>query len=469
MKTATKTKMKKEEFEFCKVCRINHDNGRRHNYFPSHTKALSSLFSRFHKKVADVRSFLKNPVLLRPEHASRHRLWCVFCDSDIDEVGSNISSNNAIRHLASEYHLKNLKHFLWKYGGGMERMDSFRILEEDLAMWVKRCEALKKEAASSTEGARGLLDNVPNDIQPNCGITNNFENSSFQFVESGSISHDVMPLQYSTKEDCEVNRSEAFQVANAGLHFSAVASSLRLAVQYESNAGKCENIAAYGGSQCPNSSTQRTSLANGHANNNWAYINKVKASGSSSSMDPGFQNLSRLPAWDVEESEGNVHSGVPPPWLDATEGVNINSVFSSSMTFRKSSKMNPKRVGAAWAEKRKRELEMEKRGEIATNGSDANWLPNFGRVWQSGTRKESRKEFVKEKYKLPKEETPLEGLAKIQPYISKRMKRDPIGGSSEGHVESARSSSRMMAAGSNGRSTNISKASTALTSHLIYS
>jgi hypothetical protein len=58
-------------------------------------------------------------------------------------------------------------------------------------------------------------------------------------------------------------------------------------------------------------------------------------------------------------------------------------------------KLNPKRVGAAWAEKRRAELEMEKEGEIVPITSDSSWLPNFGSVWQSGTRKESRKEFEK--------------------------------------------------------------------------
>lgn len=48
-----------------------------------------------------------------------------------------IISGNAINHLASAEHLKNLKHFLWKYGGGMDSVDKFRILEADLAKVFK--------------------------------------------------------------------------------------------------------------------------------------------------------------------------------------------------------------------------------------------------------------------------------------------------------------------------------------------
>lgn len=44
-----------------------------------------------------------------------------------------VNSYNAINHLASADHLKNLKHFLWKYGGAVDRLDTFRILEADVA------------------------------------------------------------------------------------------------------------------------------------------------------------------------------------------------------------------------------------------------------------------------------------------------------------------------------------------------
>lgn len=42
-------------------------------------------------------------------------------------------SEKGIRHLASADHLKNLKSFMWKYGGGMNKIDRFRFTEADLA------------------------------------------------------------------------------------------------------------------------------------------------------------------------------------------------------------------------------------------------------------------------------------------------------------------------------------------------
>lgn len=129
-----------------------------------------------------------------------------------------------------------------------------------------------------------------------------------------------------------------------------------------------------------------------------------------------------------EEAQGNVHSGSAPPWLDSSEQSQLDSGQKPSASFvtlhnnsGRSRKLNPKRVGAAWAEKRKMELELERKGEIVKSTYDADWLPDFGRVWQSGTRRASRKEFEMEKEKLPNGETQSEMTTEVQPYVSKRM------------------------------------------------
>lgn len=87
-------KKKKNEFEFCKVCRFHHDHGPRHKYFPRHKELLSAFLNRFRSKIADVRFFLKNPSFLRPQEESQNRVWCVFCDEDIVELGSSFAWYN---------------------------------------------------------------------------------------------------------------------------------------------------------------------------------------------------------------------------------------------------------------------------------------------------------------------------------------------------------------------------------------
>lgn len=154
------------------------------------------------------------------------------------------------------------------------------------------------------------------------------------------------------------------------------------------------------------------------------YRDERTSNGGSSSR--GSENLSRISPRVCEDATGNVHSGAPPPWLNASEENLFDGRLKPALGLQsgKSSRLNPKRVGAAWADRRKIELEMEKRGEIVSNNFDANWLPNFGRVWQSGSRKESMKEFEVESQNSPKVESHSETPMQLQPYLSKRMRRD---------------------------------------------
>lgn len=44
----------------------------------------------------------------------------------------NVGSANAIHHLASVEHVKNLKHFFWKNGGAMDQLDKYMFSDDDL-------------------------------------------------------------------------------------------------------------------------------------------------------------------------------------------------------------------------------------------------------------------------------------------------------------------------------------------------
>ncbi|XP_058194458.1 TITAN-like protein isoform X1 [Rhododendron vialii] len=422
------------QFEFCRVCRLNHDQGRRHKYFPNHAKSLSSLLSRFQEKLSDVRFFLKNPSPLRPEHASRNRLWCVFCDSDVVEAGSSFACGNAINHLASAEHLKKLKSFMWKHGGGMEKLDSFRLSETDLAKWDKKCTSLLSEAAS--EGSRAPLIGPSNDIhnELNSECIDSFQENTNHFLGS-KFSNSVMPLQSYTNERCQVSHSEISDVKKVGPLPHDANAYLPAGTQYDTHSWAPKYLTGYMDSQQPMVFNGGNFAANFYPSSEWMYQahpDERMVNGESSSQ--GLHNLTQISAAVQEGAKGNVHSGAPPPWFDATEenlrnskltdGLGKNNLASSLKKSGKSQKLNPKRVGAAWAEKRKIELEMEKRGEIATDNFDVNWLPNFGRVWQSGSRKESRKEFQVENKNSPKGETQSETLIEIQPYVSKRKRTE---------------------------------------------
>ncbi|XP_054795666.1 TITAN-like protein [Prosopis cineraria] len=418
---------KKGEFEFCKVCNLNHNQGLRHKYFPSHKKSLSTFLSRFRKKFSDISFFLKNPTILRLEHASRNRFWCVFCDTDVDELASSFACANAINHLASVNHLKNLKQFSWKYGGAMDQLEAFTVSDADVAKWEKKCMTLQKEAVLSSEECHGEVSGTSSDIhnQFNHGNIDKFDITYSHSVNSHP-SNSVLPLQYHTNE-CQVSNSGISGTSNACVlpyyntsSLLSETSSGANSFHYKDFVGSCHALRCSGrqwsGDGC--SSTDE--------------VPRDRRMLSKESSCEGLPDPIPFSYGCAEKVGSNVPSEAPPPWL--TDGLHIHDkpilgdLDSSLNKSRKSRKLNPKRIGAAWAERRKIELEMEKRGETVRKEYDANWLPNFGRLWQSGTRKESRKEFEREKQKLFRVEVEPEIPIKIQPYVSKRMKMDNNGG-----------------------------------------
>ncbi|KAK1281518.1 hypothetical protein QJS10_CPB22g00636 [Acorus calamus] len=264
-------------------------------------------------------------------------------------------------------HMKKVKEFLWMQGGGMDRADSFRISKEDLAKWEKGCRALNKATASSScEGTYGPLPGPTEDIQfHKCSFGGNHQIGALANID-GQWGDRLVCFEY------EQNWLDEVELAflTTGLL---------------------------------NNQGQKTDIREG----------STKA----------LQNLKQL-STICGEHIGNVHSGAPPPWLDDEEkGYNTYLVPPSGHEVKphKSHNLNPKRVGAAWAEKRRRELEMEKNGEIAIDPCDKDWLPNFGRVWQTGSRKDSRREFEMEKQKSVKVDSHAQTSLDVQPYISKRM------------------------------------------------
>ncbi|KAG0478429.1 hypothetical protein HPP92_013148 [Vanilla planifolia] len=388
-------------------------NGRRHKFFPAHVRAIADALSHFSKKLADIRFFVRNPMLLRPEHSSLCRIWCIFCAVDIHEIGGSFVCGNAISHLGSNEHLTNLKRFLWKHGGGIDRVDSFRISETELLKWEKGCENLK--IAASNEGAIGPVLKTSKDIQfqyeLNSSKTDNYEIPSRSYFSS-NVSLPVLPLQSYTNENDWLCHPIG-NVSSTSAHVEHLSASVPILgnVPLLTMLGKLEKEILRG--------------------MQWMFrvliICKVML------LKQCFRStVAPMQAQIVLPSDGcqpNVHTGGFPPWLDTSDqhenslvnyGTDVKNLSLSAQK-GKSRKLNPNRVGAAWAEKRRIEIELEKRGEIIRNSVDDNWLPNFGRVWQAGTRKESRKQFEIENHKLLKSEMSSKSSFTLQPYISKRM------------------------------------------------
>ncbi|KAL6508530.1 hypothetical protein OROGR_023241 [Orobanche gracilis] len=418
-----KTKNKKDnneqlQFDFCEVCRLNHNQGRRHNYFPSHKTALSTLLTRFQSKLFDVKFFLKTPTPICPEHAHQNRLWCIFCNCDILELDGFFARGNEIQHLASLEHWKRVKGFMWKYRGGMDRVDLFRIGEVDYAKWEKKCRTLKTEM-EKTESIRpvvGPSKNIHTELNANSvNCFHKIDIDSHNFC----IPNGVVPLHSYTNERTQASCSVP-SVSQAGPSSHNMRGSIQ--VQHpQYSTGYTDN------QHCSKSVAMECS-SYGYLSNGSVHSGVRIANGENAST--GVMNMTQISPTAKQNLEGNVHSGAPPPWFDTTNENQLDSALKAehddlvASKARKSSKLNPKRVGAAWAEKRKLELELERRGGLVNNNYDAKWLPNFGRVWQSGTRKESRKEFQTQNKASAKAHNQTEILMPLQPYVSKRMRRE---------------------------------------------
>ncbi|TMW90177.1 hypothetical protein EJD97_016108 [Solanum chilense] len=408
-----------KQFEFCVVCKLNHNQGRRHNFLPNHKKALAAVLSRFQSKLSDIRFFLKNPIPLRPEHASLNRLWCIFCDCDILELDSFYASDNAIRHLSGADHMKKVKGFLWKYGGGMDKVDTLRITETDFSKWEKKCNLSKRGALDG--GSRAMSIGPSNDIQnkTNSDYLNCFEKDNVHALNV-DVSNSVVPLQNYTDERSQIFENKMHGVTN-GPNMRSTSMGVQLGEDAcsssgLSNAQKILGFHAAASHEC----------LNGGSGTSDGRMSK----GMKSSL--GSPSITQISLTFQEDSLGNVHSGAPPPWFNAVEKSQLDFVSNPGRSDpfppnqKKKSKLNPNRVGAAWAERRRVELELESKGELVTNTFDVNWLPNFGRVWQSGTRKESRKEFQLENHKSSEVESQSQSRVQLQPYVSKRKRKDPV-------------------------------------------
>ncbi|GER32178.1 HORMA domain-containing protein 1 [Striga asiatica] len=455
-----KMKMKRksnepQQFEFCDVCRLNHNQGRRHNYFPTHKASLATLLTRFQSKLTHVKSFLKSPTPIRPDFANQNRLWCIFCNCNILELDNPFSCGNVIQHLASVEHWKRIKGFMWKYGGGMNSVDLFRISESDYAKWEKKCRTLETEAAKaeSIGPVTGPPKNIHNELHAdsvNSLQKDNIDSCNF-FISNG-----VVPLHSYTNERTQTLCSVS-SIPDAGPSSRNIPGSLQR-VHAQDPKENMDNLhcSTYHARECSSYGYLRdravnagVRTANGENTSPvpscfllpeacvlLQLINLVCLSSWVIVFFCSFMqdriNLTRISSSSKEALEENVHSGAPPPWFDATNGNQLNDVLKTeekdllSPKARKSSKLNPKRVGAAWAERRKLELELEKRGELVKYSYDANWLPNFGRVWQSGPRKESRKEFQMESKASPKTAEQTEIVMTLQPYIGKRKVKSHI-------------------------------------------
>ncbi|KAJ7528540.1 hypothetical protein O6H91_15G007400 [Diphasiastrum complanatum] len=428
-----------KDFSFCQVCRRNHNQGRGHRYSAKHKECLAQFLSRALNKIQDVRFFLENVQRLRDEDRYRNKFWCYFCEEEVGEQGSLFACSNAIKHLSSSKHVDSVIRFCSKHGVDLQKQQLYLFSEKEFTKWEELCRLSSSSLVFCGGGMQSQNSNHIH-LEQSCIDRDSFPKFSFSTGFSSVSSISVQPLPvFKDRIFQEVNptagssndglTTQSFSTQKSFIGPHDVAKS-KLVIQKT-----CQDVgldeAATTDEQKDYSSISSLSW-DCHSNKKYENVHP-------SNKTQGAQ-IQRLSVGHVTSmsrtfsASGDVHSGALPPWamLDEAKNevqssdTNINSRNAPALSRTQERKLaklrNPKRVGAIWAERRRVELERQGKGESQWQevSDGTTWLPSFGRVWQSGSRRESRKEFEAEKRlerksKFARAETP-----QFQPYVRKR-------------------------------------------------
>nr|XP_046241327.1 coiled-coil domain-containing protein 84 [Scatophagus argus] len=322
---------------YCAICRQTTFTGKGHIFGKNHQSRLRVVLLKFLEKVKEARRTLKKPQVDKFD-CTQHKqtFWCYCCGLEIER---NVTDGNMtvlygglIEHMATPEHRKNTHKFWWDNKADPKLRDKVIITEEER-------EKFKAEVANALES----------------------------FVEKED---EFLKQQADNIRAQERHRQEVLQSLlerDAELEFAG------------SNGTDVYPEDAVSARFTPQGSDRQagSSLLNSVAEAPWTAVG---------------QGLTFIGYQDSSNS-GNVHTGAVPPWLqdDPLEGTSGAAAhpeigpslqdFLKQKEQEKLRKLPPNRVGANFDH---------------SSHTDANWLPSFGRVWNSGRRWQSRHQFRQE-------------------------------------------------------------------------
>ncbi|KAM3611023.1 uncharacterized protein V6R79_012558 [Siganus canaliculatus] len=322
---------------YCAICRQTTFTGKAHIFGKNHQSRLRVVLLKFLEKVKEARRTLKKPQVEKFD-CTQHKqtFWCYCCGLEVER---NVTDGNMtvlygglVEHMATPEHRKSTHRFWWENKADPKIRDKVIITEEER-------ERFKTEVEKALES----------------------------FVE---------------KED-EFIKEQADDIRAQERHRQELLQSLLE----------------------PDAEPEFTGLNGTDVSAKDAVSSQVAPQGSKRLAGSGFvasvveapravvgQGLTFIGYQDSSNS-GNVHTGAVPPWLqddplEGTSGASTHSEIGPSLQEflkqkeqEKLRKLPPNRVGANFDH---------------SSHTDANWLPSFGRVWNSGRRWQSRHQFRQE-------------------------------------------------------------------------
>jgi len=112
-------------FAYCRVCRSNHNNGKGHKYQKKHKLALEKTLLKQAQIVSEYKLLSTNENM--PPTTENTITWCIFCDSEVNNVGTPIACYGMVHHLATKDHKKHVLEF-FKDMGASNKEDRTKYL-----------------------------------------------------------------------------------------------------------------------------------------------------------------------------------------------------------------------------------------------------------------------------------------------------------------------------------------------------
>ncbi|XP_034548710.1 coiled-coil domain-containing protein 84 [Notolabrus celidotus] len=323
---------------YCDICRQTTFDGKTHIFGKNHQSRLRVVLLKFLEKVKEARRTLKKPQVEKFDcTVHKQTFWCYCCGLEVER---NVTDGNMtvlygglLEHMATQEHKKSTHKFWWDNKADPKLRDKFIITQEETDRFKAEVEnALGSFVENEDEFIKQQADRI------------RAQEKNRQEVLQSLLERDAEPEFFNGFNGADVSAEEA-------------ASSQFTPQRSDQQAG---------------SSSMET------------VVEVPPAAAGQGLTFIGYQDSSNI---------GNVHTGAVPPWLqedplEGTSGAAAQSEIGPSLQGflkhkeqEKLRKLPPNRVGANFDH---------------SSQTDANWLPSFGRVWNSGRRWQSRHQFRQE-------------------------------------------------------------------------
>ncbi|KAK2816516.1 hypothetical protein Q7C36_022787 [Tachysurus vachellii] len=327
---------------YCAICRQTDFSGKGHIYGKSHQSKLKVVLVKFLDKVREARRTLNCPQVVKFD-AAEHKtgFWCYCCEVEVQKHVTDgrvtVLYGGLLEHMSTQEHRKNTNTFWWKNKADHKHKEKFIITEQ-------KSDRFKEEIAKALEQYEEKEDTLLKE--------------QAAFIRSQE-QHRLEVLQALIEPDPELQQSADPEQQDIQQTISSMGSE---------QTGRFHTVLNEqpGPSHSDPFMSQWDDLGQG-----LTFI--------------GHQDCSAI---------GNVHTGGVPPWLledpkDETAGTSQDigpslQDFLKHKEQQKLKRLPANRVGANFDH---------------SSHTGADWLPSFGRVWNSGRRWQSRHQFRQEEAK----------------------------------------------------------------------